>query len=31
MWSGSYSKVRGVVANAMVGYRTFGFNINLTF
>ena len=31
MWSGSSSNAPGVVANAMVGYRTFGFNINLTF
>ena len=31
MWSGSSSNAPGIVANAMVGYRTFGFNINLTF
>ena len=32
MWSGTgASNAPGVVANAMAGYRTFGFNINLTF
>lgn len=32
MWSGTgNSNAPGIVSNAMAGYRTFGFNINLTF